>query len=137
MTFEIVNPPELGVPRGWNNGMLGPPGGRVLFVAGQTARAGSEAELPSGFVDQFEAAIANVVTVVRDAGGTPEHIGRLTMYVVDIDAYRNNLKPLGEVYRRHMGRHYPAMALVAVSSLVDPTAQIEIEGTAVLPARDS
>jgi len=134
MIFEIINPEELGEPRGWNNGMLGPSAGRVLFVAGQTARVGeSGAELPAGFVDQFEAAIQNVVMVVRDAGGGPEHLGRLTMYVVDIDAYRNNLKPLGEVYRRHMGKHYPAMALVAVTSLVDPTAQIEIEGTAILP----
>lgn len=135
MTFEIINPEELGAPRGWNNGMLGPAGGRVLFVAGQTARGSqSEADLPPGFVDQFAAALEHVITVVRQAGGGPEHLGRLTLYVTDIDAYRDNLKPLGEVYRRHMGRHYPAMALVAVSSLVDPTAQIEIEGTAVLPA---
>ena len=137
MTFEIFNPPELGVPRGWNNGMLAPSGGRVLFVAGQTARDGSGADLPESFVDQFEAALRNLLAVVRHAGGEPEHVGRLTMYVVDIDAYRDNLKPLGIVYRQQMGRHYPAMALVAVRNLVDPTAQIEIEATAVLPSESA
>jgi len=133
MTFEIINPASLGEPRGWNHGMLGPAGGRVLFVAGQTARGGGEDALPAGFVDQFEAALVHAITVVREAGGTPEDIGRFTLYVTDIDRYRTNLKPLGQVYRRHMGSHYPAMALVAVKALVDPTAQIEIETTAILP----
>ena len=69
MTFDIFNPEVLGTPRGWNNGMLAPADGRVLFVAGQTARAGSNAELPDGFVEQFEATLANVLAVVREAGG--------------------------------------------------------------------
>ena len=137
MTFDIINPDVLGVPRGWNNGMLAPAGGRVLFVAGQTARDGSGGDLPSGFVEQFEATLQNLLAVVQEAGGGPEHIGRLTIYVADIEAYRTSLKPLGEVYRRHMGRHYPAMALVAVKALVDPTARVEIEATAVLPAESS
>jgi enamine deaminase RidA (YjgF/YER057c/UK114 family) len=134
MTFDIFNPASLGVPRGWNNGMLGPAGGRVLFVAGQTARGGDTTDdLAGGFVEQFDATLGHILEVVREAGGLPEHVGRFTIYVVDIDAYRSNLKPLGEVYRRHMGRHYPAMALVAVAALVDPTAQVEIEATAILP----
>ncbi len=137
MTFEIINPDELGTPKGWNNGMLAPAGGRLLLVAGQTARDGSGDTLPEGFVDQFEATLRNLLAVVRQAGGAPEHIGRLTIYVADIDAYRDNLKPLGAAYRRQMGRHFPAMALVAVKSLVDPTAQVEIEATAVLPAESS
>lgn len=134
MTFEIVNPEALGQPRGWNNGMLARAGGRVLFVAGQTARDPGAGSFPSGFVEQFEGALANLLLVVRAAGGGPEHVGRLTIYVTDIRSYRSNLKPLGEAYRRHMGRNYPAMALVAVTALVDPEAQVEIEATAVVPA---
>ena len=136
MTFDIFNPESLGTPRGWNNGMLAPAGGRVLFVAGQTARDGSNAELPDGFVEQFEATLANILAVVREAGGAPEDIGRFTIYVADIEAYRTSLKELGAAYRNQMGRHYPAMALVAVAALVDPTAQVEIEATAVLPPAD-
>ena len=136
MTFAIFNPESLGTPRGWNNGMLAPAGGRVLFVAGQTARDGSGAELPDGFVEQFEATLANILAVVREAGGTPEDIGRFTIYVADIEAYRSSLKALGTAYRNQMGHHFPAMALVAVAALVDPTAQVEIEATAVLPPAD-
>lgn len=136
MTFDIFNPEVLGTPRGWNNGMLAPAGGRLLFVAGQTARDGSGAELPDGFVEQFEATLSNILAVVRGAGGSPEDIGRFTIYVADIEAYRNSLEALGAAYRNQMGRHYPAMALVAVRALVDPTAQVEIEATAVIPTAD-
>jgi enamine deaminase RidA (YjgF/YER057c/UK114 family) len=83
-------------------------------------------------VDQFGRALENVLAVVREAGGGPEHVGRLTIYVTDLNAYRTSLKPLGEVYRRLMGRHYPAMALVQVTGLVDPNAVVEIEATAVV-----
>ena len=137
MTFDIFNPESLGTPRGWNNGMLAPAGGRILFVAGQTARNGSTAELPVGFVEQFEATLANILAVVLEAGGAPEDIGRFTIYVADIEAYRGSLKELGAAYRNQMGHHYPAMALVAVAALVDPTAKVEIEATAVLPQKDS
>ena len=75
--------------------MLAPAGGRVLFVAGQTARDGSDAELPDGFVEQFEATLANILAVVREAGGSPEDIGRFTIYVADIEAYRSSLKAVG------------------------------------------
>jgi enamine deaminase RidA (YjgF/YER057c/UK114 family) len=85
-----------------------------------------------GFVGQWDAALARVVAVVRAAGGSPEHIGRMTVYVTDRAAYLAHLKPLGEVHRRHMGKHYPAMALVEVKGLVDPQAQVEIEATAIL-----
>jgi NAD(P)-dependent dehydrogenase (short-subunit alcohol dehydrogenase family)/enamine deaminase RidA (YjgF/YER057c/UK114 family) len=130
--YSIVNPAELGAPRGWNNGMLARPGGRTLFVAGQTARDGSGRVPPADFVTQFDAALGNVLVVVAGAGGGPADIGRFTIYVTDIAAYRSNLKPLGEAYRRRMGAHYPAMALVQVTSLVDPQAVVEIEATAVI-----
>jgi NAD(P)-dependent dehydrogenase (short-subunit alcohol dehydrogenase family)/enamine deaminase RidA (YjgF/YER057c/UK114 family) len=125
--FTIVNPEELGAPRGWNNGMLARGAGRTLFIAGQTARDAS------GFVSQFDRALGNVLAVLQAAGGEPRDIGRFTIYVTDMVQYRSSLKPLGEVYRRRMGTHYPAMALVEVKSLVDPTALVEIEATAVLP----
>lgn len=132
MSFRIVNPPELGEPRGWNNGLLAPPGGRVLFVAGQTARDGEGRIVAGGFVPQFERALQNVLAVVRAAGGGPEQIGRLTVYVTDRDDYLANRKAMGEAYRRLMGRHYPAIALLVVAALVDEGAVIEIEATAVL-----
>jgi enamine deaminase RidA (YjgF/YER057c/UK114 family) len=132
--YQIINPPSLGTPRGWNNGMLCISGGRVLFVAGQTARDASGRVPPLGFVPQFGKALDNVLTVVREAGGRPEHIGRFTIYVTDLAAYRGSLEPLGDIYRQAMGRHYPAMALVQVAGLVDPHALVEIEATAVIPS---
>lgn len=130
--FAIVNPEELGAPRGWNNGMLARSGGRTLFIAGQTARDGSGRVPAADFVSQFDGALANVLAVLREAGGGPGDLGRLTIYVTDVAQYRASLKPLGEAYRRRMGTHYPAMALVEVKSLVDPHAVVEIEATAVL-----
>lgn len=133
MTYRVVNPESLGEPRGWNNGLLAEPGGRVLFVAGQTAREANGTIRASGFVPQFARALENVLAVVREAGGAPEDIGRLTVFVTDLGRYRESLKPLGEAYRGLMGRHYPAMAVVEVTGLVDGDALVEIEATAVLP----
>ncbi len=128
MTFRIVNPEVLGRPSGWNHGMLAPAGGRLLFVAGQTAP-----QREGGLVEQWAGALERVLEVVRAAGGGPEHIGRMTVYIIDRQTYLANRKPLGEVHRRLMGRHYPAMALVEVRALLDPNAAVEIEATAVLP----
>jgi NAD(P)-dependent dehydrogenase (short-subunit alcohol dehydrogenase family)/enamine deaminase RidA (YjgF/YER057c/UK114 family) len=130
--FAIVNPAELGAPRGWNNGMLARAGGRPFFIAGQTARDGSGRVPATDFVSQFDRALGHVLAVLGEAGGGPGDIGRLTIYVTDMEQYRSSLKPLGEAYRRRMGTHYPAMALVEVRSLVDPQALVEIEATAVL-----
>lgn len=133
MTLEIVNPGELGRPKGWNNGMLAPAGGRVLFVAGQNARDASGAVPKVGFVEQWGLALDHVLAVVAAAGGTPSDIARLTIYVTDMNAYRANLKPIGAGYRERMGKHFPAMALVEVRRLVDEGAMVEIEATAVIP----
>ena len=134
MTFQIINPESLGAPKGWNNGLLAPAGGRVLFVAGQDARDASGNVTATGIVDQFAQVFDNLLTVVREAGGKPEHIGRMTIYVTDLEAYVANLKPIGEAYRKRMGRHYPAMALVEVKALMESNALIEVEATAVLPS---
>ena len=130
--YQIINPDSLGVPRGWNNGLLAAPGGRLLFIAGQTARDVSGRVPESGFVEQFDRALGNALAVLRAAGGGPDDVGRFTIFVTSLEEYRASLKPLGEVYRRHMGHHYPAMALVEVRGLVDAHAKVEIEATAVL-----
>ncbi len=133
MTFEIFNPESLGEPRGWSNGLLAPVGSRVLFVAGQAGSDHTGAIVSDDFVEQFDAALARSITVVEEAGGGPENVARLTIFVTDMAEYRGSLKPLGAKYRERMGRHYPAMALVAVSEMVDPRAKVEIEATAILP----
>ncbi len=133
MSYEIINPEDLGAPKGWNNGMLAPRNGRLLFVAGQGASDDTGAVEAADFVTQFTRALRRAIRVVEEAGGRVEHIGRLTIFVSDMDAYRSSLRPLGEAYRGLMGSHYPAMALVEVSRLVDDNAVVEIETTAVIP----
>lgn len=131
MTFEIVNPASLGEPRGWNNGMLAPADGRLLFIAGQVGLEPGAAE-PPGFSAQFATALDRVLTVVRAAGGIPSDVGRMTVYVTDLAAYRADRVALGQAWKARFGTHYPAMALVEVKSLVDRGALVEIETTAVI-----
>ena len=132
MTFDIVNPGSLGEPRGWNNGMLAPPGGRVLYVAGQVATDATGRVIPGDMAAQWERALENVLAVVDAAGGGPEAIGRMTIFVTDREAYLAARKALGQVWRRLMGRHYPAMTVVEVNALVEDGAVVEIEATAVV-----
>ena len=132
MRLEIVNPESLGAPRGWNHGVVAPAGGRLLFVAvmaGWNADAPGE---PPGFVAQFSRALDQVLEVVREAGGSPTDVARMTVYVTDLAEYRTALKALGGAWRERFGRHYPAMALLEVKGLVDRGAKVEIEATAVL-----
>ena len=128
-----INPAELGAPRGYSNGMLAPAGARLLFVAGQIGWNENQQLVGDGFAEQFARALANVVTVVREAGGSPERLARLTIYVVDRQEYLAALEAIGAAYRGIMGGHYPAMALVEVAALLEPGAKVEIEGTAALP----
>lgn len=132
MTFEAINPEALGAPRGWTNGMLAPAGGRVLFVAGQDAANADGHVTTDDFCEQFDIALAKMMAVVEGAGGTPESIGRMTVFVTDLDAYRASRKEIGALWRDRMGRHYPAMALMEVSRLVDPRGLVEIEATAII-----
>lgn len=132
MTYDLINPEELGAPRGWTNGMLGPTDGRILFVAGQDASEPEGDVAEDDFVEQFGIALGKVVTVVREAGGGPEDLGRLMIFVTDVEEYRARRGELRDTYRALMGRHYPAMALVEVRRLVDPGAKVEIEGTAII-----
>ena len=132
--FTRINPPELGAPRGFTHGLLAPEGWRVLFVAGQTAADAGGQVADRAFVAQFAASLEKTLAVVRAAGGRPEHIGRMTLYVTDLDAYLESRSVLREKWRERMGDHYPAMALVGVTRLVDAAATVEIEATAMIPA---
>ena len=132
--FTRINPPDLGAPRGFTHGLLAPAGGRTLFVAGQTAADDRGRVLSPAFVDQFVECLDKTIAVVRAAGGGPEHIGRMTVYVTDVDAYLESRSILRDKWLERMGDHYPAMALVGVTRLVDDGAVVEIEATAVVPA---
>ncbi|WP_270936683.1 RidA family protein [Falsiroseomonas oryzae] len=125
-----LQPEGWPAPRGYSNGMMGR--GRVVLVGGQVGWD-SEGRFPAGFIAQVRQALSNILAVLREAGGGPEHVGRLTWYVVDIDEYRASLKELGPAYRDVMGRHFPAMALVQVVALVEREARVEIEATAIIP----
>jgi enamine deaminase RidA (YjgF/YER057c/UK114 family) len=129
--MTIINPPELPAPRGYNNGVVAQ--GRMLCVAGQIGWTQAGQLVPGGFVEQFARALENVLAVVRAAGGSPDTIVRLTIFVVDKSAYVAAQRDIGERYRALMGRHFPAMTLVEVKSLLEPGALVEIEGTAVIP----
>ena len=130
--FTFINPESLGRPRGYANGVLAPEGGALLFIAGQIGLDEGQRIVSADFVAQFERALANVLTVVSEAGGTPEQIARLCIYVTDREEYRSRQSEVGACWRRLMGRHFPAMALVEVKALLEPDAKVEIEGIAVI-----
>lgn len=130
--LRTIDPEELGAPSGYSNGILAPAGGRLLFVAGQVGWDREHRLVEGGFVAQFGRALENVVAVVRTAGGGPESLARLTIYVVDRREYLDRLEEVGRAYRAVMGRHFPAMALLEVKGLLEPGARVEIEATAVL-----
>lgn len=131
--MDLINPPELGKPSGWTNGVLAPAGFRLLFVAGQTAADPAGRVTGADFAAQFDAALGKVLKVVEAAGGASTDVARMTVYVCDLDAYRRARPQLGAAWRARMGSHYPAMTLVEVSRLLDEGAMVEIEVTAVLP----
>jgi enamine deaminase RidA (YjgF/YER057c/UK114 family) len=131
--MTIINPESLGQPRGYSNGMLFE-GGSLLFIAGQVGWDRESRIVSDDFAEQFAQALANVLTVVRHAGGGPENIGRLLIFVTDKDEYGSRLRDIGSAYRQLMGKHFPAMTLVEVSSLLERLAKVEIEALAVIPA---
>ena len=134
MTFTIVNPKSLGAPSGYANGLLTEASGKLLFIAGQIASNETQQIVSDDFVEQFDKALENVVTVVTAAGAEPSTIARLIIYVTNKTEYRARRREVGERYRKHMGKHFPAMVLVQVAGLLDDAAKVEIEGIAVLPA---
>ena len=130
MTIEPVNPPELAKPSGFSHAVVAE--GRVVFLAGQTAIDQSGAVAGTGVVEQFELALGNLLTALRAAGGAPEQLTSLTIYVTDLEEYRDNGAEIGAVWRRLIGKSYPAMAAVEVPRLWDEEALVEIQGFAVI-----
>jgi len=127
----VVQPDGWLRPRGYSNGVRAR--GELLAIAGQIGWNARAELVEGGFAAQFEQALRNVVAVVRAAGGGPEHLVSLTIYVTDRSEYLAALGEVGEGYRRVVGAHYPAMALVIVAGLLEPRAKVEIQALAVLP----
>lgn len=132
MSFKRINPEALGRPVGYANGLLTTRDFRLLFIAGQVGWDESQQLVSTDFVEQFDRALRNVLTVVREAGGAPDGIARLVIYVTDKEEYRARRTEIGERWRAQMGKHYPAMALVEVKGLLEDGAKVEIEGIAVI-----
>lgn len=131
MSFTLINPESLGAPHGYSNGVL-TEAGRLLFIAGQVAWNEKQQIVGADIVGQFDRALANVITVVTEAGGRADQIARMVLYVTDKREYREHVKEIGARYRARMGKHFPAMVLVEVKGLLEDDAKIEIEATAVL-----
>ena len=132
MAFTPINPESLGSPSGYSNGLLADSGGKLLFIAGQIAWDANQKIISTDFVEQFDKALANVITVVKAAGGESNNIARLVVYVTNKHEYLAQTKAVGERYRKHMGKHFPAMVLVQVAGLLDDAAKVEIEAMAVI-----
>ncbi len=131
-SMTVINPSDLGAPKGFSHGILTPPGAALLFVAGQVGWDKDERVVSDSFAAQFQQALRNVVHVVSGAGGSIDQIARLTIYVTDKNEYLSDLSSVGQAYRDVMGKHFPAMALLEVKALVEPEAKVEIEATAAI-----
>jgi enamine deaminase RidA (YjgF/YER057c/UK114 family) len=129
--MQILQPPAWARAKGYSNGIVA--SGRLVFIAGQVGCTGQGEWKESSFGGQFRQALANVLEVLAQAGGGPEHIVRLAWFILDKDEYTAALKDIGAAYRDLMGKHYPTMTVVQVSGLVDAKARLEIEANAVLP----
>ena len=131
MTHRILQPAEWARARGYSNGIAAR--GTQVFIAGQIGWDGQQRFAHDRLAPQVGAALANIVRVLAEAGGRPEHIVRLTWFVTSRREYLDEMDEIGAAYRAVMGRHFPAMSVVEVSALVEAQAKVEIEATAVLP----
>ncbi|MGO4423755.1 RidA family protein [Streptomyces sp. MCAF7] len=127
-----TNPPELSPPTGFSHAVMAT-GGRLVFLAGQTALDGAGAVVGATLPAQFRRALANLLTALTAVGGTPADLARLTVHTTDVAAYRASAPELGRIWRELAGRDYPAMAVVGVVRLWDEAAMVELDGIAVLP----
>jgi enamine deaminase RidA (YjgF/YER057c/UK114 family) len=132
VSIERVNPPSLATPSGFAHAVVAADG-RLVFLAGQTALDGTGRVVGSTVAEQFEQAMTNLLTALSAAGGQPAHLASLTVYAVDLADYRAHGREIGAVWRRLVGREYPAMAAVGVSRLWDAAALVEVQGYAVIP----
>jgi enamine deaminase RidA (YjgF/YER057c/UK114 family) len=129
--MKVLQPPGWPQPKGYSSGISAR--GRMIFTAGVVGWDDSETFVSETLPGQFAQTLQNIVAILAEDGAGPEHIVRMSCYVVDIDAYRGSLQQVGEAWKQIIGRHYPAMALVEVRALVEPEALVEIEATAVVP----
>jgi enamine deaminase RidA (YjgF/YER057c/UK114 family) len=130
---ERINAPELALPVGFSHAVRA---GSTVYLAGQVAQAPDGTVTGDTIAEQFDGAAANLVTALRAAGGGPEHLVSLQVFVTAVGEYKASLRELGDVWRRHFGRHYPAMGLFGVTELFDPAAKVELMGVAVIEPRD-
>ncbi|MEV6953361.1 RidA family protein [Streptomyces sp. NPDC051183] len=131
MSVERVNPPELSPATGFSHAVVAE-GARLVFLAGQTALDGAGKVVGETLPEQFERALGNLLAALAAAGGTPAGLARVTVYAVDVPAYRACAPELGRIWRRLAGRDYPAMAVIGVARLWDEQALVELDGVAVL-----
>jgi enamine deaminase RidA (YjgF/YER057c/UK114 family) len=129
--IERINPPSLAAPSGFSHAVRA--AGTTIYLAGQTGMHTDGSIVPGGVVAQFERALANLLEALSAAGGGPEHLAKITIYIVDMPAYRARAREIGRVWRRLAGREYPAAAGIGVARLWDDDALVEIEAVAVLP----
>ena len=132
--MRILQPPGWPRPRGYANGIAA--SGTMVFVAGQIGWNAQHAIVSDDLTVQLAQALDNTLAVLREAGAGPEHVVRMTWYLTDKRDYLARAREIGEVYRARMGRHYPAMAVIEVSALIEDRAKVEIETTAVVPPAD-
>jgi enamine deaminase RidA (YjgF/YER057c/UK114 family) len=132
MSNEIVTAPELAPPVGYAHAVVGAPGGRTVHLGGQTALGADGAIHGETLAEQFDLAAANVLAALRAAGGAPDDVVQMLVFVTDVAEYKASLPALGEVWKRHFGRRYPALALLGVSALFDDAARVELVATAVI-----
>ena len=129
---DLINPDGMAPATGFSHVVVATPG-RTVYVAGQIAAAANGDVQGESLVDQIDVALANVVAALAGGGARPDHVVSLVMYTSEMAEYRSSLREIGAVYRRHFGRHFPAMALLGVTEFVEPSAKIEIIATAVVP----
>lgn len=133
MSAQILLPPGWKPPIGYANGVV-VPAGRIVFITGQVGWDEQQKFQSEDLVPQFEQALTNVLAVLAEAGGAPDHICRMTAYCIDKPRYLAARSELGRIWRRLIGKHYPAMSMIFVADLLDHPAKIELEATAVIPA---
>jgi enamine deaminase RidA (YjgF/YER057c/UK114 family) len=129
---RIINPPGLAPPTGFAHAVVAAPG-RTVYLGGQAAQAADGSITGSGVVAQFEVAAGNLLAALAAAGGQPDHLVSIQIFVTDAPAWRAAQPDLGAAWRRHFGRHYPAVGLFQVAALFDPAAQVELVAIAVIP----
>jgi enamine deaminase RidA (YjgF/YER057c/UK114 family) len=132
--IERINAPDLPPPAGFSHAVKA---GETIYLAGQVAQAPDGTVTGETIAEQFDVAAGNLITALRAAGGEPEHLVSLQVFVTAVAEYKASLRELGEVWRTHFGRHYPAMGLFGVTELFDPAAKVELMGVAVVPPHDA